>query len=245
VPRPTGVALLAVLALGACRRPEPPEAARARAQREFLLRQVAELEARVAKAERGELSTLDQIAIGIEEKVVAELLNAPLPRELVIEKRLRIRIESAVPLFRGSQAALVFRTRASSVDVPSAHVSIELGGTLDEFQLSEGRLTARVKVLHFALLESSVGNLAGAVAEQLIRSNLSLIEAEIPALEIPVQLEPEIRVAGARMGPVTVQAGELPLRITVADVLPVSQRLWVLLDAVAGPWKPLAGRPGA
>jgi hypothetical protein len=245
LPRRIGAALLALLVAGACRKPEPLEALRARAQQEFLLRQLAELEARVAKAERSELSTLDQIAIGIEEKVVAELLNAPMPRELVIEKRLRIRLESALPLFRGSQAALVFRARASSEDVPSAHASIELGGTLDAFQLSEGRLTARVKVLHFALLESSVGNLAGAVAEQLIRSNLSLIEAEIPALEIPVQLEPEIRVAGARMGPVTVKPGELPLRITVSDVLPVNRRLWILLDVVTGPWKPLAERPGA
>jgi hypothetical protein len=39
------------------------------------------------------------------------------------------------------------------------------------------------------------------------------------------------------MGPVTVRPGELPLKIAVAQIMPVNKRLWILLEAEAGPWK--------
>jgi hypothetical protein len=232
----TAVALLCLF-LGACRKPESPEVARARAGGQFLKRQIEGLEALVAKAERGELVTSDQIAIGVEEKVAKDLLNAPLPRDVTVDKRLRIRIESAEPYFRGNQAGLVFRAHASLTDAPSFSASIELGGGLDEFRLEGGRLSARVKLLHFALLDSNVSPL-GQLAETLIRDHWKAIEDAIPPIVLPVQLEPDIRIAAERMGPVTVKPGELPLRIEVSEVVPVGQRLWVLLDVHAGPWKP-------
>jgi hypothetical protein len=106
-----------------------------------------------------------------------------------------------------------------------------------------GRLSSRVKLLHFALLDSRVGPL-GQLAETLIRDHWKAIEDAIPPVVLPVQLEPDIRIVGERMGPVTVKPGALPLRIEVSQVLPVGQRLWVLLDVHAGPWKPGTGEAG-
>ena len=39
------------------------------------------------------------------------------------------------------------------------------------------------------------------------------------------------------------RAGVLPLEVTVAEVIPVSERLWVLIDAKAGPWQPRGSPP--
>jgi hypothetical protein len=45
-----------------------------------------------------------------------------------------------------------------------------------------------------------------------------------------------VRVDRFEEGPVSAAGGELPLTIEVAQVLALGQRLWVLIDAKAGPW---------
>jgi len=241
--RATTALAVVSLALAACRGAESPEVVRDRSRQQFLQNQIASLQQLVAKAERGEVATVDQIAIGLDEKVAKDLMNAPLPRELTIEKRLLLRIESVQPFFRGNQAGVLFRARASSVAAPGAFAAVEMGGRLDSFELKQGRLTARVKIEHFVLLDSSVGSLGRGVVEGLVRSNMTAIEAVIPPVEIPVRLEEAVHVSGAQMGPVTVVPGDLPLAISVAHVIPVNERLWVLLDASAGPWKAGASEP--
>ncbi|HET7291302.1 MAG TPA: hypothetical protein VFM88_02660 [Vicinamibacteria bacterium] len=227
----------ALLSGAACRRREPPEAVRARANAAFLESQLASLEALVAKAEAGELKTRDHIAIGISEGVVKELLDASLPQETTVAGRLRVRIESGTPVFRGNKAFLVFRARMSSVRAPSAFASVELGGGLDEFRLKEGRLLAQVALGHFTVLETSVGDLAADVLDNLIRNNLEAIQGAIPNLEIPVSLEQTIEIGGLDEGAVRVKPGALPLQMAVAHVVPVNARLWVFIDAKAGPWQ--------
>jgi len=190
----------------------------------------------VAQAERGELVTLDQIAIGVDENVAGQIIGASLPREVTIKGTV-VRIESALPLFRGNQAGLVFRGRVSAASAPNVFAAVELGGTLGDFALVAGRLSARVKLIHVGLLESSVGKLSGGRMERLVRDNLPAIERAIPAIEIPVGIEESVGTGHERMGPVTVKPGRLPLRITVARVVPVGGRLWILLDAAVGPWQ--------
>jgi hypothetical protein len=43
---------------------------------------------------------------------------------------------------------------------------------------------------------------------------------------------------GFEEGPVSVRAGALPMRASVARVLALQGRLWVVLDVAAGPWRP-------
>jgi hypothetical protein len=191
----------------------------------------------VARAERGDLVTLDQIVIGVDESAAGELIRASLPRDVSL-KGIVVRIESAQPLFRGNQAGLVFRGRVHAVGVPNVFAAVELGGTLDDFAVADGRLSARVKLIHVVLLESSAGKLGGGTVEHLIRDNLRAIERAVPAIDIPVGIEESVGTDDERIGPVTVKPGRLPLRITVARVVPVSGRLWILLDAAVGPWQP-------
>lgn len=233
--------VLAALAL-ACHRRESPEATRARSTAAFRRAQIARLETVIAQAERGELVTTDQIAIGISEEAIKSLMSASLPREAVVASRLNVRIETAEAIFRGDKAAVVFRARASSVKAPQASATVELAGALEQFRLEDGKLLAKVVLLHFTVLESSVGDLAADVLDALVRANTAAIEAAIPPIQIPVHIEQSIRIAGLTEGAVVAKPGSLPLTVAVSQVLPINQRLWVLLQAKAGPW--VAAPPG-
>lgn len=226
-----------LLMLGGCRRREPLETARARAGAVFLKEQIDGLQELVRRAEAGELTTRDQLAIGISEGVAKELIDASLPQEAVVAGRLRVRIESATPIFRGTKAALVFQARVSGVRATGVSASVELGGGLEEFRLLEGRLLAKVELTHFSVLEASAGELAADVLDNLIKGNLGALQAAIPEVQIPVHLEQNIKIDGLAEGAVVVKPGSLPLEVSVAHVIPVNERLWVLIDARAGPWR--------
>jgi hypothetical protein len=231
------VSLCGLALLAGCRRREPPEVARVRANARFLEEQIRGLEALVAKAESGGLETGEQIGIGISEELVKGLLQSSLPREVVLGQRVRLRVESAEVYFRGDRSGLLLRARISSTDAPNAYAKVELAGALKDFEFVKGQLLARVSVAHFSVLESSVGNLAADVIENLVKGNLAAIDAAIPPLVIPVSLEESVKIGGLNEGVVVATPGMLPLAIKVAEVIPVNQRLWVLLDAKAGPWQ--------
>jgi hypothetical protein len=240
-PRPTPRALLAcglVLALAgaSCAKRDTPEEARARTRKVFLQNQLKGLEDLVAKAERGETVTADQIAISVDEDVARELLNASLPQEKVLGGRVRVRIEKVEPYFRGTQGALLFHARATSEDFKGAFADLELAGGLEDLALREGKLSARVSLVHFTVLNSSVGPLVSLV-ESLVRDHLHDLERIVPPFEIPVRLDQTIQIGGLREGPVSVVGGRLPLSLTVSQVLQINKRLWVLIDAKAGPWE--------
>lgn len=235
-PRPW-LAVLAAVLLAACRQRETPEAAKARAAQAALQRQVAGLEELLAKARRGELVTADQIAVGIDEGVARELLNAALPQEQAIGKRIRVRIEAAEPFFRGNQATLLFHARATSPALPDQFAELELAGGLDQMKLVGGRLSAQVRLLHFSVPRASVGPLALGVVEGLVRENLASLERAVPPLEIPVHLDESVPIGAFSEGPVSVAGGRLPLRASISQVLALDQRLWVLVGLEVGEWQ--------
>jgi hypothetical protein len=225
-----------VLLLAACQRSESVEAARARAAEGFLVAQVHELKELVARAESGQLVTKDRIAIGIAEEAVKALVDASLPQEQVFGERVTVRIESAQAYFRGNNAALVFQAsaRGKRLQTPAR---LELGGRLADFRIESGVLKASVALAHFKVIEAPGGDLASDVLERLAKDNADALARLIPPLELPVSLKQSIEIAGLDEGVVTTKSGVLPLEIAVAETIPVNQRLWILLDVKAGPWK--------
>ncbi len=228
--------LLAALGLG-CQQREAPEVTLARVTAESRLAQIENLERLIAEAETREIVTTDQIAIGVSEDLVRDLLQASPPPDTVVANRIRVRFESAQTFFRGGQAQLLFRARASSTDLVDAGATVELGGGLDEFTFEDGRLLSRVKLKHFSIIESSLGELGESVLDGLVRGNLEVIQNAIPRIEIPVRLEQSIRIGGLTEGAVVARGGVLLLGMSVSRVIPVNQRLWVLVRATAGPWR--------
>jgi hypothetical protein len=230
------LALCLAASLAACRRRETAEATRARAAETFLKMQIADLEALVAKAEAGGLVTRDRIAIGVSEDTAKALLDASLPREQALGQRLRLRIEAAQPYFRGNNAGLAFQATARGV-ATGATARLELGGRLVDFRIEAGKLSARVDLGHFKVLGSSLPDIGSDAIEGLVRDNLDALERMVPGLDVPVRLEQSIAIPGLDEGVVQARAGVLPLAISLAEVVPVNKRLWVLLDAKAGPWQ--------
>jgi hypothetical protein len=235
-------AAVALVALGGCRAPEPPEAAQARAIKRVLEDQLFHLAGVVGAARRGELLTDGHIAIGLSESFIERLLSASLPSEHVLAGRLRIKLSEVKPFFRGGVATIAFRAVVSSTDIENARVRLEMAGGLKDVQLAKGRLLARVALVHFTVLDSFAGALGKNLVEDAVRTHLDVIEGTIPPLEVPVALEEGVEFRGLEDGPVQVGAGRLPLEFALSRVVPVNERLWLLVNAAAGEWVP---RPAA
>jgi hypothetical protein len=230
--------LWAALALAAaCRPREPAEVARDRAAEAFLAEQIADLKGLIQRGESGELVSQDRIAISVSEAMVKRLIDASLPQETTIAGRFRVRIESADPFFRGNNAALVFQAVARGLHAETPSARLELGGSLERVRIERGRLTADVRLSHFKVLDTSLGDVAADVLEELVRENAETLTRLLETIEIPVHLEQSLDIDGLNAGGVVARPGVLPLEMTVAEVVPVRERLWVLLDARAGPWQ--------
>jgi len=224
-------------ALGAgCQPREPLEATRARAQESVLLAQIDDLKELDARADAGEVVTEGRIAIGIAEETSRALLQISLPQEKVLGDRVVVRIESAQPFFRGNNAVLLFQASAHMVD-GTARARMEMAGRLKDFSIEKGRLVSGIEVVHFTVLDSSLGEMGTEVLESLVSDNLSALSSVLPGLEIPVKLEESIPINGLSEGVITVKPGALPLKLALAEVLPVNQRVWVLVEVKAGPWQ--------
>jgi hypothetical protein len=147
-----------------------------------------------------------------------------------------VRVESADPFFRGNNAALVFQAVARGVAPGSPTARVELGGTLERVRVEDGTLMADVSLAHFKVLDTSMGDLAGEALERLVADNRDSVAALLPTIEIPVHLEQSVDITGVDAGVVVAQGGTLPLTMTVAEVAAVRRRLWIFVDAHAGPW---------
>ena len=203
----------------------------------FLVAQISDLQKLLARAERGDLAFKDRIAVAISEDVLKQFLDASLPREVTVAERVRVRIESAQPFFRGNNAAVVFQAVARGLEADTPEARLEIGGSLERVRIERGTLIADVQMAHFTVIGTSLGEMAAGTLEAMVRENAGAITALLPAVEIPVRLEQSVEIEGFSAGGVSAGAGSLPLQITVAEVIPVSQRLWVLLDARAGTWQ--------
>jgi hypothetical protein len=229
--------LMLGLALAGCGRREPPEATKARAQAAFLRQQIADLERMVADPDR--LSTENRVAVGVDEKLVAALIDASLPRTVEVGGRARITLRSARAFFRGNRSALLIAADLASLRNPDTQVSVELGGSLGSFEIVDGELSARAHLLYATVQQSSAGELATGVADRLLQDNLALIQEQIPPIVIPVSIEQDVKIGALQEGPVSARGGVLPIAVGVSEVVPINERIWILLDVKAGPWKAL------
>jgi hypothetical protein len=228
-------ALTAALLAAGCQRRESLEDARARAGESLVRAEIEDLHKLIAKTEAGQLSTESRVAIGIAESVSKELLEASLPQEKMIGDRLIVRLETAQPFFRGNNAVLVCRASARTAR-SNAAAHLELGGRLTNFRIDDGKLVSGVEIVHFKVLDSSLGDMGSDVLESIVGGNLDSLSGLLPGLEIPVTLEESIPIGGLNAGVVQVKGGSLPLKVSLAEVIPIKERLWILLDVSAGPW---------
>ncbi len=235
-----GAAVLA-LAAAACREGGPTP--RARAEEALLKRQVEGLRSLIEAAERKQLFSADHLAIGVEEALVRELLAATLPQEKTIAGRARVRLEKADVSFRSVQSVVTVSGRVSSQSEPSTFADLTLTGGLDRIEVNPqtGKLVARVVLDDFEVQRAAAGGAESgfvrSAVESLGQQGLESLSELVPPIEIPVRLEQQIEMGGLGEGPVSVMPARLPLTAVVAQVLPLSGRLWVMIEVTAGPWQ--------
>jgi len=220
----------------ACQR-ESPQITRDRTMEALLTSQIADLKTLVTKAEAGDVKTRDRIAIGLSEETSKAILDASLPQEQTLGGRVLVRVERARPFFQGNSALMAFEAVAKGLK-SGVKARLELGGRLVNFRLDQDRLKADVELVHFTVLDSSLAELGNGVLEALVRDNLQLLAKLTPQLELPIKLEHAVAIDGLDDGVVRARPGVLPLAMSVADVIPARQRLWVFLEVKAGPWQP-------
>ena len=234
---------IALLALGgACRRDEA-RAARVRAEKALLERQIEGLRELVVAAQARTLLKSEQFLIGADEATVQGLIAATLPQERVIANRFRVRLERAEARFRSSQGVVVLKGRASPVQSADTFVDLTLEGALDDVVIDQrsGTLVAKIAIYHLEVQRAAAAGAEGsairALAEALGRERLDELSELVPPLQIPIRLEQSIAFDGFEEGPVSAGAGTLPVTASVARVLALAGRLWVVLDVGAGPWR--------
>lgn len=235
-----GIALAAFVP--GCRR-DDGQAARARAEKLLLDRQITGLKALIAAADGKTLVRSSQLLIGADEATVQGLIAASLPQERVVGERYRLRLERAEVQFRASQGLVILKGRASTAAAPDTFVDVTLQGGLDEVAVRQGSFTlvGRIAVDHLQVERAAAAGAEGpalrALAEMLGRERLDALSELMPPVEIPIRLEESISFENFEEGPVSALSGKLPVRASVARVLALAGRLWIVLDVGAGPWR--------
>jgi hypothetical protein len=213
-----------------------------RGEKVLVQKQIDGLHTLIASLKRGELTRPDQLLVGADEATVERLIGATLPQERVISKRFRIRLEKAQVRFRGNQSVVTLAGRASAEGAPGTFVDVVLKGGLGDLivQRDSGSLTTRVAIYSLEVQRAAaIGAENRAVrelAKALGQARVDSLAELGPTVVIPIRLHEDITLDRLDEEPVVAAKGKLHIQLTVAKVLAVSGRLWVLLDVVAGPW---------
>lgn len=206
----------------------------------MLGRQTQELRRLLAVADQGALFSADQLAIGVKAELVRDLLQKSLPVETVVVEQFRVRLDEADVSFESGQSLVTLQGRVSPVRSAEAFADLTLLGGLHRFEVDprSGSLTAHFELDRVEIRRVEAGTLeqglVQSVNESLGGRGLGALGEVVPPVEVPVRLDQAIDFGGFSEGIVFVPPGRLPLRVSVARLVPVAGRLWVLLEVSAG-----------
>jgi hypothetical protein len=245
-----------VLLAPACNRSRPNATASASlaeraVETQQLERQVEALKRALVDAQKGALFSPDHLAIGASEEVAQALIARALPIEKEIAGRFQSRIERATVSFRSLQASVVLEGRVSHKEDGETFADLKLFGGIPTIEVDPGGRTLRADIVldSFQVTRAAAAGaehaLVTMVARELGERGLDALRALVPPLRLPVALEQAISMPGVTEGPVAIQGGELPLRASVARVLPISGRLWAMVDVKDDGWRTAGPSGGA
>jgi hypothetical protein len=163
-----------------------------------------------------------------------------------------VRLETAQVSFENGESRVTLRGRVSWASQPGTFADLVALGGLHRFEVAEaesaGRVTARVALDRVEVRQAEAAgvrrDVVEAVLDRLGATTLETLAAQIPPIAIPVSFERAVELQAVSLGPFEIAPGSLRLRVSLAEVVALRGRLWVLLDvkASAGP-KPVGGGP--
>lgn len=224
------VALLALAAGGAGCRGRYEGGGELRARRVLLRREVEGLRAEVARLERGEpLVPPDDVAIGIDDHLLRDLIAAQLPFEADVD-RFHVSLTEAEVQFRGSP---LVRLRGSGFvrDQPAVSAVVNAIGALEQIRVDpgSGTLHAKISVDHVGIEKASglESLLSGATLDELARRLRLRIAGQLPGVQIPVRVQQAVVLPAVSQGPVRLSGASMPLEVTVSRASAGEGLLWI------------------
>lgn len=235
---------LALASVGCPARPAQPR--RIMAEEALLRRQIADLGTLVTRAEQGSLLPTDKLVVAVSEQLVKDLAQLALPREQIVAKSFRVRLERADIRFRDKHGSVRLEGRVTRVAQPDqvlseqdVYAELAVLGLIDSVELDResGVLRGRVEVIGFEVQRVAVfgdSETARLLLEEFGQQKLETLQDLARPITIPVQLEQAITFKGVQDGPVRLQPRSFPLSVSVADVAAHGERLWVTLAVESG-----------
>ncbi len=227
---------------------------RARAESASLRRQADALRNLIEAVEAGQAFSTKHVTLGIAQELVRDLLQLTLPVEADAPPDLHVRLETAQVSFENGESRVTLRGRESWASQPGTFADLVAFGGLHRFEVAEaesaGRVTARVALDRVEVRQAEAAgmrrDLVEAVLDRLGATTLESLAAQIPKVAMPVSFERAVELEAMSLGPFEIAPGSLRLRVSLAQVVALRGRLWVLLDvkAVPGP-KPVRGAPSS
>lgn len=205
------------------------------AEEAILERQIAALEALVARAEAGSLLPRGDLLVSVDEEWTRSALALELPREEILQGSYRVRVEAVDVRFRDGLGLVRVDGRVSPVGDDSDRVFADLAvwGSFDVIDLDpeSGVLRGRVRPLAFEVRDVALvvtNPLGRQLVEELGRERIETFAALGLTVEIPVRLDQTLELPGLGPdGPVRFPGAELPLSLSVSGMTALDGRLWV------------------
>lgn len=234
---PAALALLlgAVLTAGCSISPEESDYL---ARKTLLERQNRGVRELIDEAERGTMVPADRFLIGIDEKIVEELLRAQLPIERPLGKRFVARIERAQVLLRDKFGTITLEGEVHRPATPDRQIAVRILGGLGDVavdtttdMLNITIAIDRIEVLQAGILEGVLGHNG---KKFLAQQGRGLLQNAIPKLQVPVVLARKIHVPAVQAEAIQLDSLTVPLDLSVERVIAVNRKLWVTLNAEVG-----------
>jgi hypothetical protein len=220
-----------------------------RAQKVVLLREVEGLREVVARLERGEpMLPVDDVAIGIEDTLVRDLIAAQLPFDADVD-RYHLSLKAAEVHFRGSPAVRL-RGVLTPRERPDLAAEVNVLGALErieEIDRSSSTLEVRIAVDHI-VIEKAAGLesfLSGAALDELARIVRLKIQEKLPPVQVPVRVQESIELPAVTTGPVRIDGARMPLQVAVSQVVAGQGTLWISVHLQPGDLVKTADAPAA
>ncbi len=221
-------ALLAAAAAG-CRN-EFEGGGELRAKRVELQREVDGLRQAVGALERGEsLLPPSDVAVGIDDRLLRELIAAQLPFEIEVD-RFHVSLTEVEVQFRGSP---LVKLRGSGFmrERPAISAEVNAIGALEQIRIDpeSGTLRAKLSVDHLGI-EKAAGLeslLSGAALAELARRLRLQLGGQLPPIQIPVRVQRAVVLPAVTSGPVKIAGASMPLEVGVSRAYAGQGMLWI------------------
>lgn len=208
------------------------------AQRAVLQRQNEGIRELIAEAERGPLVPADRFLVGIDERVVAELLRSQLPFEHALGRRFIVHLDRATVLLRDKFGLITIEGNIHRPTTPQRRTAVRVLGGLGAVRIDPKTdlLSIDIAIDQVELLEAGLlEKVLGPGGKQFVsRKGRDMLQGALPTLKVPVALAQNIRVPAIHEGPIQLDSLVVPLDLSVERVLAAGGKLWLTLQAEVG-----------